>query len=380
MSNLYFKWDEDFITGVESIDEQHYKLVEIINDLLKCSFDSEDGKLQKINDLHKRLTKYAIYHFNEEENLMESFFIDSRHLDIHKKIHKEFITKISNFFEYQLNDNEYEDLEEINEFLIRWLAYHILNMDKSVVRQMKYISEDGLSPLEAYEKEENLVEVSTEPLLKALKALFYIVSEKNQQLEQKNIELEEKVKERTSELEKLNLILKDLSLKDELTGLANRRYALLEIDKLINNWKRYDTVFSILFIDVDKFKAVNDNYGHEYGDQVLKWIADFLSNNIRKTDILCRLGGDEFIVICAHCNKECSMELARKINDLSKSLTENEKLSFWEPSFSIGVAEIDKNIESSSDILTNADIAMYSSKKSGGGAYSIYKIDNSMKK
>lgn len=252
-------------------------------------------------------------------------------------------------------------------------------MDKSAVRQMNYISEDGVSPLAAYEKEESLVEISTEPLLKALKALFYIVSEKNKQLEQKNIELEEKVKERTSELEKLNLVLSELSLKDELTGLANRRYAVLEIDKLINNWKLYGTVFSILFIDVDKFKAVNDNYGHEHGDQVLKWIADFLEKNIRKTDVLCRLGGDEFIVICIHCNKECSMELTRKINDSSKVLTENEKLSFWEPSFSIGVAEIDESIENSSDILTNADVAMYNSKKSGGGECSLYKVDYLMK-
>lgn len=97
MGNLYFKWDEDFITGVESIDKQHYKLVEIINDLLRCSFSSGDGKLEKINDLHRRLAEYAIYHFNEEEILMESFFVDSRHLDIHRKVHKEFITKIDNF-------------------------------------------------------------------------------------------------------------------------------------------------------------------------------------------------------------------------------------------------------------------------------------------
>lgn len=373
MSNLYFKWDEDFITGVESIDIQHYKLVEIINDLLKCSFDNGEDKNEKINSMHNRLTEYAIYHFNEEEKLMSSFAIDRRHLELHKKIHKEFIDKVSNFFEYQIKDNDYEKLEEINEFLIRWLAYHILNMDKSVVRQMKYISEDGLSSSEAYEKEENLAEISTEPLLKALKALFYIVSEKNKQLEQKNIELEEKVKARTAELEKLNMILEDLSLKDELTGLANRRYAILEIEKLINNWQRYEKIFSILFIDVDKFKAVNDNYGHEYGDQVLKWIANFLKRNIRKTDILCRLGGDEFIIICAHCNNECAIELAQKINDISKDLAEDEKLSFWEPSFSIGVAEVDESIKNASDILTNADVAMYDSKKAGGGKFSPHK-------
>ena len=87
-------------------------------------------------------------------------------------------------------------------------------------------------------------------------------------------------------------------MQDELTGLFNRRYAINAIDQLIGNWKRYGATFSVLFIDVDKFKSVNDNYVHEYGDRVLKWVANFFKNNIRETDIACRLGGDEFLIIC----------------------------------------------------------------------------------
>ena len=120
-----------------------------------------------------------------------------------------------------------------------------------------------------------MVESNTEPLLKALKALYNLVSEKNKELEQKNKELEEKVINRTKELTDANTKLEKLSLVDELTGLYNRRFVIMEIEKQIYNWNRYKVHFSLIYVDADKFKGVNDNFGHEKGDFVLKWVADF---------------------------------------------------------------------------------------------------------
>ena len=297
--------------------------------------------------------------------------IDPRHKDVHLRVHLEFKDTVKQYFSDLSSLEKPEKLGEVIEFLIRWLAYHILNMDKSLVRQINYIKINNESASDAYEKEQTLIETSTEPLLKALKALFYLVSEKNKDLERLNNELEEKVQLRTEELQQAYEKLIQISMQDELTGLFNRRYAVNEIDQLIGNWKRYGVTFSVLFIDVDKFKSVNDNYGHEYGDRVLKWIADFLKNNIRKTDIACRLGGDEFLVICNYCNAENAICLAKKLNLVMKKHIQDENMHYWEPSISIGVAEIDDICQTSSEVLNKADVAMYIAKNNGGDSVNL---------
>jgi len=278
----------------------------------------------------------------------------------------------SNIFKTTINTKDIEIYPgEVAEFLIRWLAYHILSMDKSLTRQIGLIQNEGVSPEEAYERENEFVETSSEPLLKALRALFYLVTEKNNALNKANDELEEKVRERTLSLVEANKKLEEYSMQDELTGLPNRRYAFAEIEHLINNWRRYGGVFSLLFIDVDKFKAVNDNFGHEYGDKVLKWMATFLKAHLRNTDIPCRLGGDEFLIISSHCNAENAMKLGIKISKASSVYSRQEIENSWEPSLSIGVAEIDLTCKTVNDILKKADQAMYNSKKQGGGLVTL---------
>ena len=367
MNNNFFTWDKDFVTGIDIIDEQHHKLVETINYSIQLSIGNEKTDNKKIYELRDHLENYVVEHFETEEKLMEDYLVDKRYFDIHKKTHNEFIEKVKKCFIEIGEDFEPSKLGDINEFLIRWLAYHILNMDKSLIRQINYIKEDKMSPLESYEKEKELAETATEPLLKALKALFYVVSEKNKELEQKNQDLERKVKERTNELEEANEKLEKISIVDELTGLPNRRFVMMQIDQLISYWERYGTKFSLLFIDLDRFKPVNDNYGHEYGDRVLVWIGNFLKKNSRKSDIPCRLGGDEFVIICPNLSGREALEFGKIINEKAMSRENNENLDYWEPSFSIGVTEMEKEIKTASDILNVADTAMYKAKKKGGG-------------
>ena len=160
------------------------------------------------------------------------------------------------------------------------------HMDKSLIRQVHRIKNEKMNPKEAYEREVEEEDVNTEPLLKALKSLFFLVSQKNKELERINEGLEQKVKARTQELEEANRRLKTLSLRDDLTGLPNRRFVVREIEKLIHDRERYSTTFSVLFVDLDKFKAVNDNHGHESGDEVLNWVSDFLDTYTRKNDVV----------------------------------------------------------------------------------------------
>ena len=75
-------------------------------------------------------------------------------------------------------------------------------------------------------------------------------------------------------------------MEDELTGLPNRRYAMAMLERQLLEWSRYEKPFSVLLIDADRFKGVNDTYGHEFGDKVLLWIANFLRDNTRKSDMV----------------------------------------------------------------------------------------------
>lgn len=368
---MYFEWDNDLATGFEDIDKQHQGLIAIINDALQLSFSNDVIEINTIKEIYDNLTKYVVEHFDTEEDLMKNCGVDSRHIDLHLKLHTEFKDSVKHYFSNLSSLEKPEKLGEVIAFLIRWLAYHILSIDKSLARQMNYIKIDNESAVSAYEKEQSLIETSAEPLLKALKALFYMVSEKNKDLERLNNELEEKVEMRTEELRQAYEKLVKISMQDELTSLFNRRYAVTEIEKLIGNWKRYGATFSVLFIDVDKFKLVNDNYGHEYGDKVLIWIADFLKNSIRKTDIACRLGGDEFLVISSYCNAEAAICLARKLNYEIKEHVQEEITHYWNPSLSIGVAEVNENCQTVSEVLNKADGAMYLAKNSGGDSSNL---------
>lgn len=373
MRKTYFQWDSDLKTGMKSIDDQHQGLVEIINETLQMCFNNQKISESRIKEIYSKLTLYVIEHFENEENLMNFYKIDTRHKDVHYEAHMDFKNNVSQLFSDISLLTDVDKFGEVIEFLIRWLAYHILNMDKSLVRQIDLIQDENISPQNAYEKEQQLVESSSEPLLKALRALFYLVSEKNKELTKINSELEEKVKQRTESLLKANEKLEQISVRDELTGLFNRRYAMYEIEQMIANYKRYNKTFSLLYIDLDKFKSVNDNYGHEFGDRVLIWIAKYLESCVRKTDIVCRLGGDEFLIICGFSSKENALNLGSKLNKKFENYNNDEIFKYWKPSLSIGVGEIDCACKTVTDILKNADEAMYKAKIEGGGRAALSK-------
>ena len=372
MGKTYFEWSVDFETGNKLIDEQHLSLVELINELIKIDLNADSSASKKIDAINQKLNDYVLQHFKTEENLMKEYCIDQRHVKAHLLMHQEFIEKVDQNYAKGAWFSENKNMTEFIEYLIRWLAYHILNTDKSLFRQIDYIEKSKLSPKEAYDIDVKKIECATEPLLKALKALYYLVSEKNKELEDKNRELEKKVEKRTKDLLAANEKLEKISVIDELTKLNNRRFFMSELEKKIYNWQRYQEPFSLIYLDADKFKSVNDNYGHDIGDYVLKWISNFLQHNIRKTDIACRLGGDEFVVICQRCGRNEAIHVGKKIYVKCKNENNEEIVKYWKPSLSIGIASVDESIHSVEDILKKADSAMYQSKKLGGNQYSIF--------
>lgn len=372
MSLELFQWDAELVTGQKTIDTQHKGLIDLINQLIPLTLTDTDISIEELEKMTKELQRYVREHFATEERLMKAKDVDKRHVKEHYGAHHDFEATIKEYVEdiHRLTDPT--ALSEVIEFLIRWLAYHIMSIDKSLSRQVARINE-GQKAQEAYDLEANYIEATSEPLLKALKSLFLLVTEKNIELNRANDDLEKRVLERTNELEKANERLEEISNIDALTGLKNRRFAITHIQQLINERKRYGVKFSLIYIDIDKFKEVNDTYGHAYGDKVLVWFADFLRSNLRCSDIPCRLGGDEFLIITNHCDDTCGVTLGKKLIDRC-SIDEDEELSgIWQPSISVGIAEAGSSMDSVDLLLSHADHAMYIAKNSGGNSTEYYR-------
>jgi len=153
----------------------------------------------------------------------------------------------------------------------------------------------------------------------------------------------------------------ELCLTDELTGLLNRRGLTERLEQELKRHARLGRRLSVLFIDIDKFKAINDNFGHAAGDQVLRRLAWTLSKILRGADITARIGGDEFIVLAPETNLCGAEEIGRKIQQTIKDANPSA------PGFtvSIGVCVADGS-EDVATIFSASDEKMYSAKRNGG--------------
>ena len=159
---------------------------------------------------------------------------------------------------------------------------------------------------------------------------------------------------------------------DDLTGLNNRRYFFELSEKLFTVAKRYKTDFSVLLFDVDDFKQINDTYGHQVGDTVLKHVAQIAEENTRDSDILARYGGEEFIIALPNTNARGAYTLAENIRNKIASFRDSTEDNEINVTISTGVAEISSTHEKFDQLIQEADEAMYYSKNSGRNRSSIY--------
>lgn len=154
--------------------------------------------------------------------------------------------------------------------------------------------------------------------------------------------------------------LKYMANYDELTGLINRRMLKKEFDKEVEAINYKKAPFSVVMIDLDNFKFFNDKYGHQYGDMVLKKFTELLKSSVRKSDIVARLAGDEFVIIF----KELTKEMAEiKMEHISRSIL-TEEFNGVILGFSYGIFEVkSKDIGNFDKALAHADAKMYENKK-----------------
>lgn len=357
-----FNWGKSFITGIEVVDNQHYHLVELINQFGHL-LAQNDVQIQDVDRLYKQLAEYSHYHFQEEEKMMVRMCVDARHVDKHIIIHRSFLNDLDMIYSSISSDN-IEQAHSLLKFLTNWLAYHILGQDKDLAKQIDAIN-DGVSPREAYLHLTQQKNESTEPLVEALDSLFNLVSQRNKQLKELNDSLEEKVALRTQELREANQRLQEISLTDALTGLPNRRHALSFLNE---QWRKSiieGTDLACIMVDADYFKQVNDSYGHDAGDRVLKALAKTLLYSFRNDDLVCRLGGDEFLVICPNTGLEDAKDLAESTRIQVNQLQVETGGYPWLGSVSLGVACRNITMNEYEALIKVADEGVYAAKQAG---------------
>lgn len=174
-------------------------------------------------------------------------------------------------------------------------------------------------------------------------------------------------------LESANKELEALSRTDRLTRLNNRGYWEECLQNEYSRLQRYDTNSTLVMFDIDHFKKVNDTYGHQAGDEVIRVVSNLLRNNLRKTDIAGRYGGEEFGVILGHTDAENAMifcERLRKEIEATTVVHDNIKINF---TISLGICEASKDQESYKEWLEKTDQALYRSKENGRNQSTLYK-------
>lgn len=221
-------------------------------------------------------------------------------------------------------------------------------------------------------------------------AVFVELAQKNIELERKTVELEAinvnlRI-QRMQDLERVNLALKtevqerriaeqratELATRDTLTGLFNRRSLLERLKHSIVQAARREEGLALMFLDLDKFKEINDTLGHEAGDDLLKQVANHLTGAVRESDLVARLGGDEFVILLEGFPDTADvMKVAKKIvNAHAEPLTiGGQKVK---TSTTIGISFYPQDGKTAEELLKNADVAMYHAKQRQRGSIQFF--------
>jgi diguanylate cyclase len=241
------------------------------------------------------------------------------------------------------------------------------------IKDMVQVCADDLSVVNIVLKEELSVkrpQTSIENAIKKNSTIENKVQSAADELNIVNIALKDEVKQREiieKELEEVKIekdIATEASLHDTLTGVPNRVLFYDRLEHGLEQAKRHGWNLAVMFLDLDKFKQINDDYGHDIGDKVLLTVANKLKENTRSDDSICRLGGDEFLYLLLEVKSE------REITNIVKKLIKTIESSCKDicpdlvVKLSIGISLFPKNADKLEDLIKSADGAMYAAKQS----------------
>ena len=171
--------------------------------------------------------------------------------------------------------------------------------------------------------------------------------------------------------------VQSMAITDPLTGLSNRRKfyenASLEFDQS----RRYDRPLSVIMMDIDHFKRVNDTYGHAVGDQVLQGLAQLVKSNLRQVDFLARYGGEEFVIMMPETGLEEAMMIAERLRQNTAEATLPTRAGNMVITISLGVVKLEDDCRNLEELLDRSDQAMYVSKRTGRNKVTSWKPEHS---
>ena len=154
----------------------------------------------------------------------------------------------------------------------------------------------------------------------------------------------------------------DMAVTDSLTGLFVRRYFLVKLQEELHRAERYNNILAVIMADLDRFKNINDTYGHDVGDRALKAIGKFLQQNIRDVDVVARYGGEEFVIMVPEAGNDAALILAER---LRKQMLELKIKDLPPITVSLGIATFPNDGSDIEDLIKKADAAMYAAKRAG---------------
>jgi diguanylate cyclase (GGDEF)-like protein/hemerythrin-like metal-binding protein len=356
-----FPWNENLMIGIEEIDEQHKTIVRLVNKLANSLTQDEEFKIE---DTFNELAEYAEFHFKSEEEIWKKYIKEEDLLITHKNSHDSFLPEVLKLRDKNKDKKFNVIVEEILLFLIRWLAFHIVDEDKRLALILRSLNE-GKKISEAIYETDNLMSGSMKNLIDTILSMY-------DNLSSKTISLIREKKARVEaqrELLTINKKLEKLSITDQLTKLYNRRYFDDIFQRELDKSKRNKTVLSVILIDIDFFKKLNDTYGHAHGDDVLKTIAKCLREVCKRpNDFAFRVGGEEFTIVITNEDYNCVISLSNilqeKIHKLKIPNKDNGLSDYLTISGGI-VSVVPEQKDTIDSIMKLADDRLYKAKETG---------------
>jgi diguanylate cyclase (GGDEF)-like protein len=219
-----------------------------------------------------------------------------------------------------------------------------------------------------------LTSLSTPIALAIENALLHARSKRaEERLQNASNDLEQQVRNRTSELKRARDKLGKLSITDGLSGLYNYRYLIHSLESELRRAIRYHHTLALLLMDIDYLKNFNDTYGHLCGDYVIKTLGKILKNNVRATDFVARYGGDELAVMLIEANAKTALEIAEKLKKEIGSHSFRWQANQLSVSVSIGLAMAPApGIQGVANLVEAADRALYQAKRAGRNAVVVF--------
>jgi len=362
------KYDLTFKSIVPIFDKNHFiGLVETI-----AKFNSISKKLQMMHWDNYLLVdpRYKQQLHVPKDRFIHSYYIAASS-DEHNTLKKMLRTQLDvviNAHTYKIVNNMLVSIYTLKDVKSKDMAYFVLAKNL-----------DCINTADIENQRKAQIAIAFVVFIAIALLLYYIYSINYKRfIEKQQKILQERVAQKTKELEEKSQTLKYHAEHDILTGLPNRLLFLDRLKEAIKHAYRYKERVTVLFLDLDRFKEINDTYGHETGDKLLQLVTKRLLEASREEDTVARLGGDEFTLILRNVSQNDILKVVKKIMDAMQEPFVINNVKHY-TTFSIGISSYPEDGISHDTLLRNADIAMYKAKENGKNNYHFYNSEMTQK-